>query len=171
MPKLRACVLLQLNAPSTRAGATPASANVVDSAAAGMVEGVLLDVVAVGLTTHPPRQPTHDLQLATAASPACTGTCTTRPRQPSPSGSTARSPTRARHYTCLVYFTQDEMVAGLTDAANAALRSDGLQATTRRALPFWAKVGAPRTVLRWISRGVTWPFRLPPPPFHQRNPQ
>ena len=53
MPKIKACVLLQLNAPSTRAGATPASANVVDSAAAGVVEGMLLDVVAVGLTMHP----------------------------------------------------------------------------------------------------------------------
>ena len=26
-------------------------------------------------------------------------------------------------------------------------------------------------MLRWISRGVTWPFSSPPPPFHQHNPQ
>lgn len=40
----------------------------------------------------------------------------------------------------------------------------------RRALPFWAKAGAPAKLLRWIAKGVDLPFQSAPPPHCNPNP-
>lgn len=40
----------------------------------------------------------------------------------------------------------------------------------RAKLKFWAKAGAPKSILQWIAKGVTLPFSRPPPPHHQANP-
>jgi hypothetical protein len=40
----------------------------------------------------------------------------------------------------------------------------------QRSLRFWAKTGAPKTLLQWISTGVELPFEKEPNKFFNSNP-